>query len=153
VGKTLNILLCSLVVLGSSEAHSQSLIIDSGWIRLLPSSIENTAAYMKITNSGDEAIEISNVQSLIAQRAELHRSYYKNGLMQMRHLESLTIPAQSSIAMTSNGIHIMLIGLKQSLEHGQLYEVCLISTLEERMCSKLEVLNPSDQSNFISHEH
>ncbi len=153
MGKTLNILLCSLVVLGSSKVHSQSLIIDSGWIRLLPSSIENTAAYMKITNSGVEAIEISNVQSLIAQRAELHRSYYKNGLMQMRHLESLTIPAQSSISMTSNGIHIMLIGLKQSLEHGQLYEVCLISTLEERRCSKLEVLHPSDQSSFISHEH
>ena len=108
---------------------------------------------MEITNSGDKAVEVSSVQSLIAERAEIHRSYYKNGLMSMHHMEFLSMPPQSSISMTSTGIHIMLIGLKSSLERGQLHEVCLISTESERICHNLEVLHSSHQSSFKTHDH
>ena len=142
-----------LVVLVSLEAHSQSLVIDSGWFRLLPSTLKNTSAYMEITNSGDTAIEISRAQSLIAERTEIHKSEYKNGVISMQQMNSLFIPPQSSISMTSGGIHIMLIGLKNALDHGQLHEVCLISTVGERVCDNLEVLHPLPQSNLKTHDH
>ena len=153
MSKALNFCWCFLVVLVSLEAHSQSLVIESGWIRLLPSTLKNTSAYMEITNSGDKAIEISRAQSLIAERTEIHRSDYKNGLISMQHMKSLSIPPQSSISMTSGGMHIMLIGLKSSLEHGQLHEVCLISTVGDRICDNLEVLHPSSKSSLKIHDH
>ena len=108
---------------------------------------------MEITNSGDTAIEISSAQSLIAERTEIHKSEYKNGLISMQQMNSLLIPPQSSISMTSGGIHIMLIGLKNSLGHGQLHEVCLISTVGERVCDNLEVLHPSSKSSLKTHDH
>ena len=153
MSKALNFFSCFLAVLVSLEAQSQSLVIDSGWIRLLPSNLENTSAYMEITNSGDKVIEISRAQSLIAERTEIHRSDYKNGLISMQHMKSLSIPPQSSISMTPGGMHIMLIGLKSSLEHGQLHEVCLISTLGDRICDNLEVLHSSHKSSLTTHDH
>ena len=153
MSKALNFFSCFLAVLVSLEAQSQSLVIDSGWIRLLPSNLENTSAYMEITNSGDKAIEISRAQSLIAERTEIHRSDYKNGLISMQHMKSLSIPPQSSISMTPGGMHIMLIGLKSSLEHGQQHEVCLISTVGDHICDNLEVLHPSHKSSLTTHDH
>ena len=153
MSKALNFFSCFLAVLVSLEAQSQSLVIDSGWIRLLPSNLENTSAYMEITNSGDKVIEISRAQSLIAERTEIHRSDYKNGLISMQHMKSLSIPPQSSISMTPGGMHIMLIGLKSSLEHGQQHEVCLISTVGDHICDNLEVLHPSHKSSLKTHDH
>jgi len=153
VSKALNFCWYFLVVLVPLEAHSQSVGIDSGWIRLLPSTSENTSAYMEITNSGDKAIEISRAQSLIAERTEIHRSDYKNGLISMQHMKSFSIPPQSSISMTPGGMHIMLIGLKDSLEHGQLHEICLISTLDDRICDNLQVLHSSHKSSLTTHDH
>ena len=153
MSKALNFCSCFLAVLVSLEAQSQSLVIDSGWIRLLPSNLENTSAYMEITNSGDKVIQISRAQSLIAERTEIHRSDYKNGLISMQHMKSLSIPPQSSISMTPGGTHIMLIGLKSSLEHGQQHEVCLISTVGDHICDNLKVLHPSHKASLKTHDH
>ena len=142
-----------LFTLVTFDAMSQTITIDSGWIRLLPPSIEDTAAYLHITNLGDRSQKILGIESSISHKAELHRSYVKNGFTRMEPLETLSIDPRSTFFMPSDGTHIMLIGLKARLEVGQFHELCLLIDKESRVCREIEVLNNSVPRSDKTHAH
>ena len=124
----------------SFDAVGQTISIEFGWIRLLPPNLGSTAAYLEINNSGEEPVNVLSVRSSVASRGEIHRSYFKDGLMHMEQLQTLQIAPRSILSMSSKGIHIMLIDLKSALEHGQLHEVCLVLAGDKLVCEVIEVL-------------
>ncbi len=142
-----------LFILLTFDAISQNVSIDYGWIRLLPPSIPNTAAYLHITNSSDRSQKILGIESSISFKTEFHRSYVKNGLMRMEPLETFSIGPRSTFFMPSDGTHIMLIGLAARLEVGQFHELCLLLDNEGRVCREIAVLNKSISDNDKIHKH
>ncbi len=107
--------ICLLVQLSGALV---ALEFSDAFVRGLPPSQKNTAAFFTVTNPAPEAWTIVGVSSAVAERVEIHRHEHSNGMMAMRRLDELTIDAESSLQFAPGGLHLMLIGLKQPLREG-----------------------------------
>jgi len=63
----------------------------------------------------------------VADRAEIHVMKHENGMMMMRQVEDLALPANKEVVLGS-GSHLMLIGLKKPLKPGD--RIPLVLTVE-----------------------
>jgi periplasmic copper chaperone A len=105
---------------GLSVAHA--------WARATPPGIGVGAAYFEITNTG-EADELLAISTPVAQRVEMHATTMQGGLMQMRQVLKVAVPARGTLRFAPSGLHAMLLGLKQPLAAGQ--QVPLRLTLKQ----------------------
>lgn len=79
-----------------------------GYVRLLPPGSPNTAAFMVLKNDADQPVKLLTVASPEAGRAELHTHLHENGVMKMRQVGNVEIPAKGEVAFQPGGLHIML---------------------------------------------
>lgn len=88
------------------------------WIRQPSSTSKNTAAYFKITNTSDKDVIIKEAiaEEGLCERVEIH-GYKKEDteVKKMYKLETVTIPAKTTIEFIPGGLHVMLLGLKKSI--------------------------------------
>ena len=76
------------------------------------------AAYLTLRNDGGRddrlrAIKIEGVES-----ATVHETSMTDGVMRMRPVDTLDIPAGATVAMSPGGLHVMLTGLEKPLRKG-----------------------------------
>ena len=57
---------------------------------------------------------------------ELHTHVNEDGVMKMRKVDKIAIPAGQTVALKPGGLHVMLIGLKEKLEPGKEVHMNLI---------------------------
>ena len=82
------------------------------------------AVYLKINNTGGQPDKLLAAKSDICEVTEIHQTKIENGVMQMIMVEDgLEIPAKGLVEFKTGGHHIMLIGLKESLEPGKHFEI------------------------------
>ena len=77
------------------------------------------AAYLTITNTGAQDDALVAIASDRAPMAMLHESKAVDGVMQMRHLESLDIAVGAKVVLDPGNLHIMLMGLASPLKEGE----------------------------------
>lgn len=108
-----------------SVASRADLVIEEAVIRMLPPGVPNTAAYFKITNTGDKSRHLIAASSNIADRVELHTHVMRNEVMKMEHLSSVTIPAGDTVQFAPGGLHLMIFGLHSALKPEQQVKLSL----------------------------
>lgn len=82
-------------------------------------SIPNGAVYMILTNAGTSDDTLLKIETDAAQSAELHETQIdEQGVMRMKPVERLPLPAGESVSLEAGGKHIMLIDLKEGLAVG-----------------------------------
>ena len=59
-----------------------------------------------------------SVSSPVAARAELHNTTMEEGVMKMRPVGRIELPAGKPVKLAPGGLHVMLIDLKQPLKPG-----------------------------------
>lgn len=69
-----------------------------------------SAAYFTV-KGGEVATTITGVQSAEVERAELHESTMENGVMQMKAVSDVEVPARGEVRFRQGGLHVMLFGL------------------------------------------
>lgn len=85
-----------------------------------------SAIYMRILNADAQADTLVGVSGDAAELVEIHETYETDeGLMGMRRIDSLEIPARSSVVLRQGGLHVMLIQLRQDLTAGDTAGVTL----------------------------
>ena len=89
-----------------------------GWARATATKARNGAAYIAIKNSSGSGDRLLSGKSLVANSAALHNHVMDNGVMKMRPVGSLNIPAYGTVIMKPGGLHVMLMGLKSPLAKG-----------------------------------
>lgn len=97
------------------------------YARVMGAMAKSGAAFMVIENHASADDRLVNAASDVAERVELHtHKADANGNMQMLHVpEGFVIPANGSHALARGGDHVMFLGLKQSLAHGDKVTVTL----------------------------
>lgn len=116
-------LIISVVLFLLVSQVQADLVVSEGFIRGLPPGQPNTAAFMTLTNSGDEDITVIAVGSEVADKAEIHTSSEKDGMMHMERLENLMIAAGESVTLKPGGHHLMLLDLYKPLAEGDAVKV------------------------------
>ena len=84
-----------------------------------------SSAYMKISNASAKNLAIVKATSSVSPRVELHEHSMADGMMRMRQVAEISLPAQTSIVLQPSGLHVMLFDLEQPLQAGQSIELVL----------------------------
>ncbi len=84
-----------------------------------------TAAYFKIENNGNKADTLYDVKSKLSEKAELHETFTKDGMMGMRPTKFVVIPANSTFEFKPRGNHVMLMNLKEDIKTGDSGQISL----------------------------
>lgn len=80
----------------------------------------NGAVYLKVTNSGSKPDVLLAVETPVAERVEMHEGSMTGGVMKMRRLSGMPVPAHGVATFSPAGNHLMLVRLKTPLVAGQL---------------------------------
>lgn len=84
------------------------------------------AAYFQVKNTGASADRLVGAKTDAADRAELHESVMKEGVMKMLPVEAVDLPAGGGVKFKPGGYHIMLMGLKAPLEENTTFRLTLV---------------------------
>lgn len=85
-----------------------------------------TSAYFLLRNTSDKPMTLTGVKAAFAQRAEVHSHQRVEGMMRMRPVESVIIPAQGTLRFQSGGHHVMLFELDRRPRTGDPLHLTLI---------------------------
>jgi hypothetical protein len=120
-----NLVLAAACVLlaGAAAAQTAAIEIKDAWARATPGMAQNAAAYLTIVSP--TADRLTGVDTPVAAKAGLHMMSTEDGVMKMRPLASLDLPAGKPVALKPGAVHIMLAGLKQKLRPGQSFPLAL----------------------------
>jgi copper(I)-binding protein len=101
-------------------------LVSKAWVRLLPTTQPNTAAYVTLRNLTDTDLHIVAAESPAARVTELHDHVQDAaGVMRMREVEAIVIPAHGEVELKPGGLHVMLIDLVEPLQEGQRVPIAL----------------------------
>jgi periplasmic copper chaperone A len=103
--------------LALSAFAAQDVMVSGAWVRATAPGQDSAAASMEITSAHDAKLVAVAVGKDVARRAEIHTMKHENGMMVMRQVDSLALPAGHAVSL-GEGDHIMLIGLKHPLKAG-----------------------------------
>ena len=103
-------------LLSAAQGYAGEVVVSAAWARATAPGQNSAAVYLRITSQ--QQASIVAVSSPAADSAEMHSMTHDNGMMKMRELEALPLPAKKEVVLGSGGNHIMLIGLKKPLKAG-----------------------------------
>lgn len=86
---------------------------------------KNGAAYIKLTNTTDADDKLVAAKTAVAKRAELHTHLMEDGVMKMRPVDDIPLPAGEAVALEPGGLHVMLMGLTAPLQKGKSFMLTL----------------------------
>jgi copper(I)-binding protein len=112
------ILLLVLLSIVYSSLAIAKVTVEEPYVREMPPGQPVTAAFMRLHNSGVEAVQLVAVSSDSAERVEIHAHRHNNGMMRMEKIDSVSLPAGSNFIFQPGDHHLMLINLKRSLTVG-----------------------------------
>jgi copper(I)-binding protein len=122
----MKLLKTALITLLSSVAlYASSINVADEYVREVPPNMPNSAAFMSITNSSDQPVDLITAKSDASKVVELHEHANVEGMMQMRQIPKITVPANGSVQLQPGGLHVMLIGLNQKLKAGETVQLTL----------------------------
>jgi copper(I)-binding protein len=107
----------------SGVARAQVEVTDA-WVRATAPGQKVAAAYMTIRSG--TAAKLVSVETKAARSAEIHTMSHEGGVMKMRRLDALELPAGQAVALEPGGNHIMLFDPSKPFTEGQRVPLKLI---------------------------
>jgi copper(I)-binding protein len=123
----------------ATPAFAQLKVKDA-WVRGTVAQQTATGAFMEL--SAAEDLKLVGVQSPIAGVAEIHEMKMDGGVMRMRPITALELPANRTVQLKPGGYHVMLMGLKQPLMDGATVPLTLTVETRDGKRSTVEVSAP-----------
>ncbi|GEO37580.1 hypothetical protein SAE02_17280 [Skermanella aerolata] len=128
VAINLGMALCLAGWSGNAGAHGYkagSIEVEHPWARSTAPSAPSGAVYMVLSNEGKDADRLISASTPIAEKAELHTHIADDGIMRMRPVSAVEVVPGSPTPFAPGGLHVMLLGLKQSLVSGKAFPLTL----------------------------
>ena len=116
-------LAAALLAPAPAAADSALTVEDARARILLPS--RPGAGWLTIRNTGGED-RLVGAESPAAARVELHTHLHEGGVMKMRKVEGIDVPAGGEAALEPGGDHLMLFDLKAGLTPGDTFPLTLV---------------------------
>jgi copper(I)-binding protein len=83
------------------------------WARVPAPSSLNTVAYMTLVNHSGEPRAVISVASDDAATVEMHEMKRNGAMMSMGQVQRIQVPANGSVTLAPDGLHLMLFNLKR----------------------------------------
>jgi len=132
-------LLLLVLLIYSLPATAESLQITDAWIKNLPMAVPVRAGYMHISNNQNLEVTVVSLQSKSFESIEIHQSLEVDGMMSMRPVDVLSIPAGGSLELAPGGFHLMMMNPLEELIPGQKVIVTLYYEDKKKQLIEMEV--------------
>lgn len=110
----------------SVAARGADIAIGDPYARAVPPGQPNSAVFMSLENRTGVDRALMAAESPACETVELHTHVEEGGMMRMRRIEKIELPGGRTVMLEPGALHLMLIGLRQPLEAGDVVEVTLI---------------------------
>lgn len=107
----------------SLSAQAKDVKVSDVWTRATAPGQDSGMVQAVITSK--KAATLVGASCKCANSVELHSMVTEGGVMKMRQVESIDLPAGEAVDLGAKGYHLMLIGLKKPLAEGKKLEVTL----------------------------
>lgn len=114
--------LCFLMA-ASTSCAADSVAISHAWARATAPGQGVGAAYLELKSAVD--LTLVKAESPAAGSVEIHKMSMKDGIMEMRMLETMELPAGEVVKLEPGGLHLMLFDLKKPLKMGESVQLTL----------------------------
>lgn len=128
-----------VLLIYSLPASAESLQVTDAWIKNLPMAVPVRAGYMHISNNQNLEVTIVSLQSKSFESIEIHQSLEVDGMMSMRPVDNLSIPAGASLELAPGGFHLMMMNPLDELIPGQKVAVTLYYEDQKTQLIEMEV--------------
>lgn len=135
--------LASLSLSGCHEnlVEGAVLHISSGYIELGATPDRPAAGYFTV-EGGEQPVDLVAVTADLAQRVDMHESVKENGMMMMKPLRSVPVPAKGEMQFAPGGKHLMIWNINPAaIEAGRLPMV-FVFTNKDRILFDLTIKKP-----------
>lgn len=119
------------------SAYAGGIQVDGAWSRA--SAPGQDSAMVDFSISSKQAATLVGASSPACNSVELHSMTHEGGVMKMREVKSLELPAGKRINLGESGYHLMLIGLKAPLKAGETVPLTLKVRTADKRETKVEV--------------
>lgn len=119
------LILSTVFLMLSSAAGAATVEVKDAYVRLMPPTQKVTGAFMTLVNTSDSVRAAVSAKSSVSEVSELHNHINNNGVMQMRQVDKIEVPAGGSTELKPGGYHVMLINLTKPLQLGQMVDITL----------------------------
>lgn len=123
----------------STEPTGDVVAIMNSWVREAHEKASVNAGYMTLINASDKEVTLLKVESGAYKTIEVHEMVRVDGLMEMREVEDLSIPANGQIRFEPGGKHLMLMGPKEHLKTGQKVDMTLVFKSGKKQTVSIQV--------------
>ena len=110
---------------GFTTFAQAELKISNAWVKPTVPGQPVAGGYMAITS--DKDIEIIEVLSPVAGKAEIHSMSMEGNIMRMKKLNQLQLKAGKVVELKPGGFHIMLMELKHQIKQAEVVPISLVT--------------------------
>lgn len=127
----------ALLALTSASAFAADLDVKTPWVRGTVAGQKATGAFMELTSPAGTAIV--GASSPVAGITEIHEMKMDGGVMKMRAITRLDVPAGKTLSLAPGGYHVMLMDLKQQLKKGETVTIALQVENKDKKVETVEI--------------
>ena len=107
------------------------------WVRGTVPGQQATGAFMNLQSASDAAIV--SAASPVAKVVEIHEMAHEGGMMKMRAIDRLPLPAGKKVELKPGGYHVMLMALTGPIKEGESVPITLTVESKDGRRSTVEV--------------
>ncbi len=113
--------------------------VDDPWVREMPPNMNTSAGFLTLVNRGRVDHSLIAARSPLVGSVELHTHINDKGVMRMRPVREMKVPAGGRTELKPGGLHLMLMRIKRTFKAGDKVPVTLIFEDGSRMTIEAEV--------------
>jgi len=133
-------LLVALSVASLGAWAQSRLKVEDAWVRGTVAQQKATGAFMRLTAERDSRLLAA--RSPVAGVVEIHEMALNDGIMRMRAIPGLALPAGKTVELKPGGYHVMLLDLKAPVSAGQQVPLTLLLEGQDGQREQVELQLP-----------
>ena len=123
--------------------------VSDPWVRATVPQQKVSGAFMQLSSSKD--MRLVEVRTPVAGTVEIHEMAMDKGVIRMRPVPGVDLPAGRTVGLKPGGYHMMLMDLKRQLKAGESVPLTLVLEAKDRKRQTVEVKAAVRPLNTAAH--
>ena len=137
--------------IANSAEPPSPVTITNAWAKTTVPGGKESAAYMDIKSTAP--VKLLKAETSIAGNVEIHNMSMKDGVMEMKAVDAIDVPANKTISLKPGGYHVMLMMLAASINKGDSVPIKLTFEGADKKPFTVDVKANAKESNSADHKH
>ena len=137
--------------IANSATPPSPVSITHAWAKTTVPGGQVSAAYMDIKST--TPVKLVKVETAIAGNVEIHNMTMKSGVMEMKAVDAIDVPANKTVSLKPGGYHVMLMMLAASITKGDTVPLKLTFEGESTKTFTVDVNAKAQEGKVDEHKH